>query len=112
MGSKAVSTQRAARTTGRTVTSPPGVRLCRPSRSGSGGRTALRGPERAAGRQLRELAGPLSLLARSGVSGRPDLRSRGWLDTGELRDHTPANSGITRRRTLGLDDTRVQLVMV
>src|SRR3954469_17225834 len=101
MGSKAVITQSAARTTRVTVTFPPGVRLCRPSRSGSGGRTALppqraqsarwgpralRGPERAAGRQLRELAGPLSLLARSGVLGRPDLRSRARLDTGELRD--------------------------
>ena len=40
---------------------PPGpelsrVHLCRVTKPGSGGRTALRGPLRAAGRQLRELA--------------------------------------------------------
>jgi hypothetical protein len=45
------------------------------AKPGFGGRTALRGPVRTAGRQLRELAEAQSLLARSGHRSRDSRRS-------------------------------------
>jgi hypothetical protein len=48
---------------------------CSGAKPGFGGRTALRGRVRTAGRQLRELAEAQSLLARSGHGSRDSCRS-------------------------------------